>query len=149
MMKPVKIIELGHVVLYVSDIERSAHFYGEVLGFEQISKDAGTALYSSGRTHHELLLIEIGGSPKEPSHPTPGLYHIGFKIGDGHQAIIDAYQYLRELGVRIVGTADHTVTESIYVLDPDGNELELYSDMGDGWKTNPKLIMAPVKTLKL
>src|ERR1700738_1664476 len=58
---PVK--ELGHLVLYVSDLERSAAFYRDVLGWRQIESPGNgfpAAAFSSGRTHHELLLIEVG-----------------------------------------------------------------------------------------
>ena len=54
-----KIHELGHLVLYVSDLKRSADFYSDTLGFREIHRDQFTALYSSGRTHHELLLIAV------------------------------------------------------------------------------------------
>lgn len=81
--------------------------------------------------------------------PTPGLYHIGFKIGDGADAARNVYRELRERGVTIVGTGDHTVTHSIYILDPDGNELELYADIGDAWKTNPQAVLSPVQQLNL
>ena len=58
-----QVTELGHVVLYVRNLERSRHFYGEVLGFPEVKGDAQpinfpAAAFSSGRTHHELLLIE-------------------------------------------------------------------------------------------
>ncbi|TSC76715.1 MAG: putative glyoxalase, partial [Parcubacteria group bacterium Gr01-1014_33] len=56
---------------------------------------------------------------------------------------------LKSKGVRITGTADHTVTHSIYILDPDGNELELYADVSDAWKQDPNAIMAPIKPLEL
>lgn len=142
--------ELGHVVLFVRNLERSANFYRDTLGFHEINRRPGMALYSSGRTHHELLLIEIGGdqSPR-PSTPTPGLYHIGLKIGDGAEAARTTYRELQEKGVLIVGTGDHTVTHSIYILDPDGNELELYADIGDEWKTNPNAVLTPVRSLNL
>lgn len=142
--------ELGHVVLFVRNLETSANFYRDTLGFHEIHRARGMAMYSSGRTHHELLLIEIGGDAMQRSpHPTPGLYHIGFKIGDGADAAKVAYQELRAKGVHIVGTGDHTVTHSIYILDPDGNELELYADIGDGWKTNPQAVLTPVRSLNL
>ena len=144
-----KILELGHVVLYVTDIEKISHFYREILGFPQIQKSGGIALFSSGRTHHEMLLIEIGGSPKPPHHPEPGLYHIGFRVADSHEQLKKVYRELLQNKVQIVGLADHTVTHSIYVLDPDGNELELYADVTDEWKTNPELILAPTKPLRL
>lgn len=140
--------ELGHVVLYVSDIERMAHFYREVLGFTEIARDHGIALFSGGRTHHELLLIEIG-VPPQPRAITPGLYHIGFNIGDTPEALREAYRELRVLGVTIVGTGDHTITHSLYIRDPDGNELELYVDMTDAWKKDPKIILSPTKPLRL
>lgn len=142
------ILELGHVVLYVTNIQIMAAFYRDILGFQQIHASGPLALFSGGRTHHELLLIEVGGSPKQ--HRTePGLYHIGFRIGDGPAALREVYRHLRDLHVPIVGTADHTVTHSLYILDPDGNELELYADVSDIWKTDPKSILAPARPLDL
>lgn len=144
-----QIKELGHIVLYVRSVEISAAFYRDVLGFTQVADFRGGAMFSSGRTHHELLLIEIGGSLREVHHPEPGLYHIGFKIGDGAQALRDVYKELVEKGVRILGATDHTITHGIYILDPDENELELYADISDAWKTNPQAIAAPAKALRL
>ena len=36
---------------------------------------------------------------------------------------------VQEAGATVVGTSDHTVTHSLYILDPDGNEIELYVDV--------------------
>ena len=143
------ILELGHVVLFVSNLERSATFYRDTLGFRELQRLGGAAIFSGGRTHHELLLIEVGGAPKEHTHPKPGLYHIGFKIGNAHEDLVQAYHELEAKGVAIVGTADHTVTHSLYILDPDGNELELYADVSDIWKTDPRVILSPTKPLVL
>lgn len=144
-----EIKELGHVVLYVSDLARSADFYRDTLGFHEIMRGGGVAVYSSGRTHHELLLIEVGGAPAPKGRPEPGLYHIGFKIGDSPEDARRAFRELRSKNVSIVGTGDHTVTHSIYILDPDGNELELYADVSDAWKRDPRAVLAPVKPLDL
>jgi len=146
--------ELGHVVLYVSDLERSAAFYRDVLGFRQVFGGPGTsfgaAAFSSGRTHHELLLIEVG----EDAEPIPagrrvGMYHFGLKIGDTDDELREALSRLNDAGAEVVGTGDHGFTHSIYVLDPDGNEVELYSDVpGVDW--NDASIMArPTKPLRL
>jgi catechol 2,3-dioxygenase len=147
-----KIQELGHVVLYITDLTQMADFYEHTLGFTQIAQQWPTALFSTGRTHHELLLIEIGGTPRPIAHAHemhPGLYHIGFKIGDGPEAAKQVYAELREKEVTIIGATDHGVTHSIYILDPDGNELELYADVSDAWKTDPKAILTPAKPLHL
>ncbi len=145
-----QIKELGHIVLYVRNLDQSANFYRDTLGFTEIDRRPGAAVFSTGRTHHEMLLIEIGNAPlPDRSYPQPGLYHIGFKIGDTPQDIQQAAQVLSNKGVPIVGTADHTVTHSLYILDPDENELELYADVTDEWKTNPKLILTPTKRLDI
>lgn len=144
-----QIKELGHIVLYVTNLTRLADFYKDTLGFAEITRDQKTALFSSGRTHHELLLIEIGGMPKVKHSVEPGLYHIGFKIGDETESVRQAYKELMEKGVTIIGSADHSVTHSLYILDPDGNELELYADVSDEWKTNPKAVLKPTQHLSL
>lgn len=144
-----KILELGHVVLYVSNLKKSADFYKDTLGFNELARDAHTAVFSSGRTHHELLLIEVGGEAKEMRMPSAGLYHIGFKIGNSPEDIQDAFTELTKKSVVFVGAGDHHVTHSLYILDPDNNELELYADVNDDWKENPLSVMTPVKHLPL
>src|SRR6478752_10295257 len=147
-----KTIELGHAVLYVRDLERSRHFYGDILGLPEIGAAfPGAAGFSGGRTHHELLLIEVGPTAAAPPPGRrTGLYHLGFKIGTTDEELRDAIRDLQEAGVTIVGASDHTVTHSLYVLDPDGNELELYIDVpGIDWQSNPEAVMAPVKPLSL
>lgn len=144
-----RIHELGHIVFYVTDIKKMADFYRDTLGFAEIMRSDGVALFSSGRTHHEMLLIEIGGKPLPKHGPQPGLYHVGFKIGDSHEDARKVFKELREKGVTIVGTGDHGITHSMYILDPDGNELELYADVSDAWKNDPRVILAPVRPLSL
>ncbi len=144
-----QIKELGHVVLYVSNIERSANFYRDTLGFNEIARQPGIAAFSSGRTHHELLLIEIGKESKAKGALETELYHIGFKVGDTTDELKQAYKELQTKGVEIVGMSDHSVTHSLYILDPDGNELELYADVSDEWRDNPKAVMKPTRPLNL
>ncbi len=143
-----QIKELGHVVLYITNLKIVANFYRDILGFKEIIRDEHTALFSSGRTHHELLLIEVGGTSRKKGIE-PGLYHIGFKVADTNKELKEVYRHLKENNVTIIGTGDHTVTHSIYILDPDGNELELYADVSDVWKKDPKSIMSLVKPLDL
>lgn len=144
-----QIKELGHVVLYVTNLKQSADFYGKTLGFTEIAREERLAVFGSSRTHHELLLIEVSGEVKKEAWPKAGLYHIGFKIGDGPEALKAVYSELKTKGVDIIGASDHGVTHSLYIHDPDGNELELYSDISDEWKTNPMAILSPIRPLNL
>jgi catechol 2,3-dioxygenase len=154
-----EIKELGHIVLYVRDVERSARFYREVLGWRQILPDPDRpasmpiAMFSSpsGRTHHELLLIEVGESAAgQPAPPRVGLYHFGLKIGDSDDDLRAALERLRETGTPVLGASDHTVSHSLYIADPDGNEIELYIDVpGVDWASDPTLVASPIKPLRL
>ena len=148
--------ELGHLVLYVRDVERSAAFYRDVLGWCQIMPEpgatpVGAAAFSSGRTHHELLLIEVGPDATPiPAGRRVGLYHFGLNVGDSDDDLRAMVSTLRESGTPIVGASDHTVTHSLYIEDPDGNEIELYIDVpGVDWKSDPALIAAPIRPLSL
>ena len=156
-----EIKDLGHVVLYVRSLERSAAFYRDVLGFRQILPDPTTGpglgfpaaafVSASGRTHHELLLIEVGeDAAAQPKGRRVGLYHIGLKVGDSDDELREALRCVTDAGVTVAGASDHTVTHSLYILDPDGNELELFIDVpGVDWRADPALIGAPIKPLAL
>jgi catechol 2,3-dioxygenase len=152
----VSVRELGHLVLYVHNVERSAAFYRDVLGWRQIMPEpgetpVGAAAFSSGRTHHELLLIEVGADAAPiPAGRRVGMYHFGLNVGETDDDLRAMVATLQAAGATIVGASDHTVTHSLYIEDPDGNEIELYVDVpGVDWKSNPALIGSPVRPLKL
>ncbi len=143
---------LGHVVFYVRSIERSLQFYRDLLGFTEIGRifDGKAAALTSGRTHHELLLIEVGDAPRAPSGRRLGLYHIGIKIGDSLEELRKAKQELEGAGVPLIGMSDHTVSQSLYLTDPDGNEVELYVDADPAiWRSDPAAVLSPIKPLDL
>jgi catechol 2,3-dioxygenase len=143
---------LGHVVFYVKNLDRSLGFYRDLLGFKEVGRifNGTAAALTSGRTHHELLLIQVGDAPGPPRGPRRGLYHIGIKVGDSLEELRSAKQELEQAGVSIDGMSDHTVSQSLYLKDPDGNEVELYVDADESiWKNDPAAVMAPIKPLHL
>jgi len=148
--------ELGHLVLYVHDVQRSAAFYRDALGWRQIIPEpgetpAGIAAFSGGRTHHELLLIEVGPDAQAiPDGRRVGLYHFGLKVGDSDDDLRAALRQVQAAGVPVLGASDHRVTHSLYIADPDGNEIELYVDVpGVDWHADPSLVAAPIRPLHL
>ena len=149
--------ELGHLVLYVRNLERSAAFYRDVLGWRQLGPKVplgmpATAFSApSNRTHHELLLIEVGEDAQAvPEGRRVGMYHFGLKVGDTDDELRAALEAVQAAGATVVGASDHTVTHSLYVRDPDGNEIELYIDVpGVDWRNDPSLVFSPIKPLAL
>jgi catechol 2,3-dioxygenase len=143
---------LGHVVFYVKSLEQSLVFYRDLLGFQEVGRifNGAAAALTSGRTHHELLLIQVGDAPGPPTGRRRGLYHIGIKVGDSLDELRVAKQELERAGIPIDGTSDHTVSQSLYLRDPDGNEVEIYVDADESvWKNNPAAALAPIKPLHL
>jgi len=105
------------------------------------------AALTSGRTHHELLLIH---APGPLTGRRRGLYHIGIKMGDLLDELHAAKRELEQAGVAISGMSDNTVSQSLYLTDPDGNEIELYVDADEAlWKAYPEAVLSPIKPLAL
>ena len=143
---------LGHVVFYVRDLQRSLAFYRDLLGFKEVGRifNGAAAALTSGRTHHELLLIQVGDAPGPAQGRRRGLYHIGIKVGDSLDELRSAKQELEQAGVTIEGMSDHTVSQSLYLRDPDGNEIEVYVDGDESvWKRDPAAVVSPIKPLYL
>ena len=143
---------LGHVVFYVRDLERSVSFYTQIVGLGLRGRifNGRAALLSGGSTHHELLLIQVGEADGPMRGKRIGLYHVGWKIGDSLDDLSALYKRLTGSGYPIDGLSDHTISQSIYLTDPDGNEVELYVDNPDyDWKNDDSWMEAPVKPLIL
>jgi catechol 2,3-dioxygenase len=144
--------ELGHVVYYVRNLETSLKFYHEAVGLEISGKifNGRAALLTGGRTHHELLLIEVGEAPGPLAGKRIGLYHAGWKVGECLADLKQARDRILGQGYRIEGLSDHTISQSIYLRDPDGNEVELFVDNpACDWKNDTSWMEAPVKPLAL
>jgi catechol 2,3-dioxygenase len=144
--------ELGHVVFYVRELARSVDFYTKVVGLTEQGRifNDRAALLSGGRTHHELLLIEVGAAPGPAEGRRIGLYHVGWKIGTTLDELKATYERIMAEGYPVDGVSDHTVSQSIYLRDPDGNEVELFVDNPDfDWRNDDSWMEAPVKPLKL
>jgi catechol 2,3-dioxygenase len=145
-------VQLGHVVLYVRRLDESAEFYRDVVGLSLVGQvfNNRAAVLTGGSTHHELLLIEVGDAPGPLSGHRLGLYHIGWCVGNSLNQLRTARDRILAHGVEIDGMADHTISHSLYLRDPDGNEIELYVDNPEvDWRTSSDWMQNPVKPLTL
>lgn len=146
-----KIEKLGHVVLKVRNLERSAQFYRDILGMREVArmKAPRMVFFSFSANHHDLACMEIGESASSPGIRETGLYHVAFKAGKNVDDLRKVKRELIEKGVAILGQSDHVVSQSLYLEDPDGHEIELYVDADPRlWQTNPSIV-ANIKPLDL
>jgi len=141
---------LGHVVLKVRSLEQSVPFYRDVLGLREVARYGGhMVFFSLGSNHHDLALAELGPQAPLPGAHSVGLYHVAFKVGDSLQELRDFKAHLERHGVAILGMSDHRVSQSLYIRDPDGIEIELYVDANPAlWRDNPTAVAA-VERLEL
>jgi len=65
--------------------------------------------------------------PDEQPVGSSGLAHTAIEINGGLEQLQDLYAILQARGVEVELTADHVLTNSLYLLDPDGNRLEFYA----------------------
>ncbi len=120
---------VGHVHLKVADLDRAIAFYSGLLGFDVTQRyGAQAAFLSAGGYHHHIGLNtweSAGGTPPPRGHT--GLYHSAF-LFPNRRALAQVFKRLVDAGYPLEGSADHGVSEAIYLSDPDGNGVELYRD---------------------
>jgi catechol 2,3-dioxygenase len=132
-------VRIGHVHLRVADLERALRFYAGVLGLEVMQRfGEGAVFLSAGGYHHHIALNtweSLGGSPPPPG--TTGLYHTAI-VYPSRAALATAVRRVLAAKIPLQGAADHGVSESIYLNDPDENGVELYCDKPrEKWPRTP------------
>lgn len=124
-----QIKSIGHVVLKVRNLERAAAFYRDVLGMQEVMRYQGVmAFFSFGSNHHDIGLLQVGERADQSPPYSTGLYHVAFKVGDTLDDLRACKAELERHGVQLLGMSDHGVSQSLYLTDPDGNEIELFVD---------------------
>ena len=116
---------LQHLVLWVSNVERSVRFYCDSVGFEvqRLYPNAAFLKIPGTADDHHLGLFEQSGV-RCPDERVARMYHSAWEVGD----LVDlarARQRLAEAGA-LVGASDHGVSLSLYAKDPDGLEFEIF-----------------------
>jgi catechol 2,3-dioxygenase len=115
---------IGGVRLTIADLARSVRFYQAHLGFTVHRQDDRTAWLGAGGPDL-LILQQDEHAPRV--HGTTGLYHFAILV-PSRADLARALRHLSTTRTVLQGAADHGVSESLYLADPDGNGIEIYRD---------------------
>ena len=122
------------------------------IGLKEVARgsfERPMAFFSAGDNHHDIALLEVGADAPRPAANATGLYHVALKIGTTLDELRAAKAHLEAHGITRVAVMDHRVSQSIYLNDPDGNNLELYVDADPSvWRRDPTSV-AHAKPLRL
>ena len=134
---------LGHVVLKVTDIDRSVRFYTDVLGFREVGRTPSGAMvfFCLAGNHHDFG-IQLA-SPLDPdAEPSmTGVGHVAWKLGTDLESLRQARQWLKTRGVEVWAALDHGATKSLYFSDPDGHTLEVFVESEPSvWREDPGIV---------
>lgn len=125
---------VGTVHLLVSDLRRSLAYYERVVGLRPFAVEHDRAALgpSDGRP---LVELQTGAGVAASRQGAFGLYHFAILLPD-RPALGRFAAHIAALDLR-VGMADHLVSESLYLRDPDGLGIEVYADRPrTAWRRN-------------
>ena len=74
-----------------------------------------------------ILTLMHDSSASRPSHRSAGLFHFAILTPD-RESLAATFVSLEKQGIQFVGFADHLVSESLYLQDPEDNGIEIYCD---------------------
>ena len=127
--------KVGSPVLRVRDIDKIVMFYETKLGLQvkrRHQDDYGNAVYELGFVHIDypedsLLQLHHDPNAKNASPHSAGLFHFAILVPN-RESLASTYLALKNSGVYYDGFADHLVSESLYLRDPENNGIEIYRD---------------------
>jgi catechol 2,3-dioxygenase-like lactoylglutathione lyase family enzyme len=130
-----KVRRAGHIVIRVSDAERSAKFFTEVAGLTVIGSTAREMYFMTAdfEANHHMVLVR----PARPGSPAPsagapiGLAQASFEV-DTFADLKALYGRLVKFGASIVRSEDRGAIKALFAFDPDGNLFEFFCRVGDG-----------------
>jgi catechol 2,3-dioxygenase-like lactoylglutathione lyase family enzyme len=150
---PFRIGKIGHVVLNVSDLERSVRFYTDVLGFS-VSDVYGDDMMPGGMVfmrcnadHHGVALV--GGLKKQGNDD---LHHLAFEVATLDE-VLRAREHLRrhEVPIDFEGRRRAGCQIAVEFRDPDGHRLEIYwgvDQIGSEGRARPRSEWKGAKSLE-
>ena len=130
MLKP----KLHHVTIKTSRLQEMVTWYGLVIGVKPTFQDANNAWTTNDDANHRVAFLSVPGLSNDPEKIRHnGMHHSAFEYAT-FDDLMTSYDRMRKEGVTPAFCLDHGMTISIYYKDPEGNFVELQSDVFGDWK---------------
>ena len=114
---------IDHIALGVRDVERSAKWYMEVLGFERLHEGMWNGVPTFiGKGNTRIALFPASHEPKLSNRREIRMLHLAFRAN--WENFLAAQRELEKRGIEFE-FQDHEIAHSIYFRDPDGHQLEI------------------------
>jgi catechol 2,3-dioxygenase-like lactoylglutathione lyase family enzyme len=116
---------IDHVALAVHDIEQSAKWYIDVLGFERLHEgmwDHVPTFIGKGNTGIALFPMSSHAGPASSARSGIRMLHLAFRAN--RENFLATQRKLKKRGIKFE-FQDHEISHSIYFRDPDGHQLEI------------------------
>jgi catechol 2,3-dioxygenase-like lactoylglutathione lyase family enzyme len=126
--KQVSPAKLAHVVLRVRDLPRMRDWYRALLQADVTQESDVICFLTYDDEHHRIAFIAFPGLQGADGAMRTGLDHIAFTYGSLGD-LLHTYERLRDAGVTPFWPINHGVTVSMYYKDPEGNRVELQTDV--------------------
>jgi len=130
--------KIQSVELRVKNLDKSLNFYSHLIGLTEITKEIHrknniSFLSADGKYPHLIKLVEDTSAVQRPGNTT-GLFHTAIRFSN-REELARIFLRLFNHKVKFQGFSDHIVSEAIYLADPEGNGVELYTDRPrEEWK---------------
>ena len=154
MTTPIRTRKISHVLLHVSDIERSVKFYTEILGFKESDRNhLGMVFLRNGTDHHTFGLVPgPKGATAAPKDKYLTFHHMALEVSSVDE-LFKARDFLSQQGIEFVfeGRRGAGCNVSLEFCDPDGYMIELTCEMEQiGWNQSarPHSLHRPAKSLE-
>lgn len=125
-------VHVGTVGLRTRDAEALAAWYREAVGLQEVAREGATLWLGAGG--QRLLALTEQSGLSLPGQREAGLFHTAFLLPSRR----DLAQWIGmaiDRRVPVTGSADHRVSEAVYLTDPEGNGVEIYADRPeDSWE---------------
>jgi catechol-2,3-dioxygenase len=149
MIKP----KLHHVTFKTTRLDEMIAWYETVIGAKVQFRDRSAAWTTNDAANHRIAFLAVPGlSDDEQKIRHNGMHHCAFEF-DSFDDLMASFDRLRKANIEPAFCLDHGMTISLYYEDPEGNFVELQSDVfgdwvksGDFMRTSPDFAANPIGT---